>query len=90
LLNTAYDTDKNNSLLINNYAAILLDLHRDSKALELLKKGCPEFSEYCFNFAIAIAKSAYDVEQIRKWNQSANEKPKRDGAIIAYMDWQAL
>ena len=77
-------------MLINNYAAVLLDLHRDSEALDLLRQYSPEFSEYCSNYAIAIAKSAYDIALIRKWNKAASTQPKQENAIVAYMDWQGL
>ena len=86
----AYENGENSPLFINNYAAVLLDLHRDDEALDLLKNSDPTFSEYCSNYAIAIAKAAYDLELIRKWNQAATKKPKQDGAIVAYMDWQGL
>ena len=86
----AYENGENLPLFINNYAAVLLDLHRDDEALDLLKNRDPTFSEYCSNYAIAIAKAAYDLELIRKWNQAATKKPKQDGAIVAYMDWQGL
>jgi len=85
-----YRAGERSSLFINNYAALLLDLHRDAEALRLLKGKTPEFSEYCSNYAIAIAKSEYDIEAIRKWNKAAANYPKNEDAIVAYMDWQAL
>ncbi|USH05160.1 hypothetical protein K6Q96_18235 [Grimontia kaedaensis] len=86
----AYENGENSPLFINNYAAVLLDLHRDEEALNLLEISDPVFSEYCSNYAIAIAKAAYDLELIRKWNQAATKQPKQDGAIVAFMDWQGL
>jgi predicted Zn-dependent protease len=88
LLQAAYESGDHRTLLVNNYAAVLLDLHRDDEALNLLQRYEPEFSQYCSNYAIAIAKAAYDITLIRKWNMAAPEYPK--GAILAYMDWQAL
>lgn len=86
----AYENGENTPLFINNYAAVLLDLHRDEEALSLLKSCNPSFSQYCSNMAIAIAKAAYDLELIRKWNKAATKQHKQDGAIVAYMDWQGL
>ncbi len=82
----AYENGENTPLFINNYAAVLLDLRRDEEALSLLRSCNPSFSEYCSNMAIAIAKAAYDLELIRKWNQAATKQHKQDGAIVAYMD----
>ncbi|WP_431474394.1 hypothetical protein RVM24_16210 [Marinobacter sp. KM021] len=90
LLKQAFESGGSSPLLINNYAAVLLDLHRDSEALDLLRQHPPEFSEYCSNYAIAIAKSAYDIALIRKWNKAASTQPKQENAIVAYMDWQGL
>ncbi|WP_160151546.1 hypothetical protein [Microbulbifer sp. ALW1] len=90
LCEVEYEAGERSLLFINNYAALLLDLHRDAEALRLLKDQTPEFSEYCSNYAIAIAKSGYDIEAIRKWNRAASNYPKRENAIVAYMDWQAL
>lgn len=90
LAKSAYEKGENSPLFINNYAAVLLDLHRNNEALALLKSGEPVFSEYCLNHAIAIAKAAYDLELIRHWNQAATQQPKQEGAIVAYMDWQGL
>ncbi|HEY0924256.1 hypothetical protein [Rheinheimera pacifica] len=90
LLQQVYESGAVDSLIVNNYAAVLLDLHRDAEARELLQAHSPEFSEFCSNYAIAIAKSAYDISLIRQWNQAASRLPKRQGAIVAYMDWQSL
>ncbi|TBR43551.1 hypothetical protein CBF23_005080 [Marinomonas agarivorans] len=90
LCEVAYKDRERSPLFINNYAAVLLDLHRDDEALVLLKNSKPIFSEYCSNYAIAIAKSAYDLDLIRYWNQEATKQPKQSGAILAYIDWQAL
>jgi hypothetical protein len=86
----AYNNSERSPLFRNNYAAVLLDLHRDEEALSLLKSSNPEFSEYCSNLAIAIVKAAYDLKLIRKWNQAATKQPMQDGAIVAYLDWQGL
>lgn len=75
---------------MNNYAAVLLDLGRNAEALALLKTSTAEISEYCSNYAIAIATSAYDINEIRKWNQKAQEYPKAKHAIVAYVDWMGF
>ncbi|MBY6034995.1 hypothetical protein KUV59_17610 [Marinobacter daepoensis] len=90
LLKQAYESGDTSSLLVNNYAAVLLDLHRDFDALELLRLCDPDFSEFCANYAIAVAKAAYDIDLIRHWNQAASKYPKDERAIVAYMDWQGL
>lgn len=90
LAKSAHEKGENSPLFINNYAAVLLDLHRDKEALDLLKSSDPVFSEYCLNYAIAVAKTADDMEIIRHWNQAARQHPKQAGAIVAYMDWQGM
>ncbi|WP_086932872.1 hypothetical protein [Agarilytica rhodophyticola] len=90
LLKDAIDSGEDDPLLLSNYSAVLLDLQRDTEALDILKQRTPMFSEYCSNYAIAIAKTAYNLALIRRWNQAAAKQPKRQGAIVAYMDWQAL
>jgi len=90
LCEVAYENGENTPLFINNYAVALLDLHRDQEALDLLKNYEPSFSEYCSNYAIAVAKAKYDLKLIRKWNKAASKQPKQEGAIVAYMDWQGL
>lgn len=77
MLKQAYESGENSPLLINNYAAVLLDLNRDSEALKLLQQNQPAFAEYCSNYAIALSKSAYDIALIRKWNEAASGQPKK-------------
>lgn len=90
MLQQAYESGKSSPLFINNYAAVLLDLNRDSEALKLLQQYQPAFAEYCSNYAIALAKSAHDIALIRKWNEAASRQPKKKSAIVAYIDWQGL
>ncbi|TGG95604.1 hypothetical protein E4656_04105 [Natronospirillum operosum] len=90
LLRAEYEDGERDSLLINNYAAVLLDLHRDAEALALLQSSVPDCAEHCLNTAIAIAKSAYDLARIRQWNLATADYPRRQGALVAYMDWQGL
>ena len=90
LCQVEYARGERSPLFMNNYAAVLMDLHRDDEALGLLQFHKPDFSEHCANLAIATAKAAYDLEGIRKWNGLASQLPRRKGANVAYMDWQAL
>lgn len=70
LLQTAYGDGDCRQLVINNLAAVLLNLHRNKEALDLLNQYQPECSTYCLNFAIAIAKTVYDINEIHKWNMA--------------------
>lgn len=90
VLKSEYLKGNTDPLIINNYAAALLDQHKDSEALELLIKNEVVLAEYCLNRAIAVAKANYDVSEIRHWNDAARSHPKNDKAILAFMDWQAL
>ncbi len=90
VLQSAYESGDDRHLVINNYAAVLLTLHRNQEALDLLKKYQPESSAYCANYAIAIAKTHYNILEIRKWNGLSREYPELDKAIVAYIDWQGF
>lgn len=91
LLNAAYEGGDSSNLVVNNLAAVLLDLYRDEEALSLLKRHNPECNEYCLNFAIAVVKQkSSDINEVRKWNKKASSYPKFKNAIVAYMDWQGL
>lgn len=90
LLKSEYESGNESNIVVNNYAATLLNLHKNSEALALLRLGEPEISEYCSNYAIAIAKSKYDLAEIRKWNQNAGKYPKAENAIVAYIDWHGF
>lgn len=90
ILQSAYEAGDRRHLLINNYAAVLLDLNRNQEALDLLKRYQPESSAFCANYAIAIAKAAYRIQTIRKWNTDAQNYPVMENAIEAYIDWQGL
>lgn len=75
----------------NNFAAILLDMQRNTEALYFLKEYLPSLSESHSNMAIAIAKTnVSDIESIRSYNKSSADFPQSDYAITAYIDWQAL
>ncbi len=56
LLSEAYEGGDTSNVVVNNLAAVLLDLFRDTEALALLKRHQPECSQYCQNYAIALAK----------------------------------
>ncbi len=91
ILMGAYKNGEQSNVVVNNLAAVLLDLYRDDEALHLLKNHKPECSEYCLNYAIALAKqNIADVNEVRKWNKLAASYPKQNHAITAYIDWQAL
>ena len=90
LLRTAYEGGNRDPLIVNNLAAILLDQNKNIEALLLMKENPFDFSEYCSNRAIAIAKADYNLKNIRKWNAAASKSPSMKNAIIAYMDWQGL
>lgn len=90
ILKKAYDNDDHRHLIINNYAGVLLNLHRNREALDLLKQYQPECSTYCLNYAIAIAKTNYNIHEIRKWNMAARDYPHLENAIEAYIDWQGF
>jgi hypothetical protein len=90
VLQAAYKAGDDRHLMINNYAAVLLNLHRNQEALDLLKKYQPESSAYCENYAIAIAKACYRIEDIRHWNLKARDYPVMENAIVAYVDWQGF
>jgi predicted Zn-dependent protease len=90
LFKKAYEEGNHANLVVNNYAAVLLNLHRNTEALELLKQYEPECSEYCSNYAIAVAKTRYNIAEIRKWNSMASQYPRLEQAIVAYIDWQGF
>lgn len=90
ILQNAYEAGDCRHLLINNYAAVLLDLQRNQEALDLLQKYQPESSAYCENYAIAIAKTCYRIEDIRRWNIKARDYPVMENAVVAYVDWQGF
>jgi predicted Zn-dependent protease len=90
ILQRAYDGGDSRHLVINNYAAVLLDLQRNQEALDLLKKYQPESSAFCANYAIAIAKTLYRIQDIRRWNTEAKNYPAMENAIEAYIDWQGF
>jgi hypothetical protein len=74
-----------------NYAAILLDLHRDEEALEWLLGRKVDFKEYYQNLATAYAKTKpSDIGNIRKNNLEAAKHPECPHAIIAYIDYQGM
>lgn len=74
-----------------NYAAILLDLHRNQAALEWLLAHPLQHREYYQNLAIAYAKTdSAKLEQIRANNGKSREAPSCPNSIVAYMDWQGL
>lgn len=86
----AYESGNREHLLINNYVALLLDTQQYQAAFELLEKYKPESSEFCQNYAIAIANYRYNVDEIRKWNKLAGNYQKNENAIVAYVDWQGF
>ncbi len=90
LLRQEYDSGSRQGVIVNNYAAVLLDLQMNRAALKILSENSPDSSEYCSNLAIAIAKADYDIERIRYWNKESSKYPKVKGAIIAYIDWQGM
>ena len=74
-----------------NYAAILLDLHRNRAALDWLLAHPAEYREYYQNLATAYAKTdSTKLEQIRENNGKSPEVPSCPNSIVAYMDWQGL
>lgn len=90
ILKNAYEDGDRRHLIINNYAAVLLNLHCNHEALNLLKQYQPQCSAYCLNYAIAIAKTGYNIHEIRKWNMAASNYPDLENAIAAYIDWQGF
>lgn len=90
LLKKEYDAGNRQGVIVNNYAAIMLDLQMNKSALKMLSENTPECSEYCSNLAIAMAKADCNIELIRKWNRESSKYPKQKYAIVAYMDWQGL
>lgn len=74
-----------------NYAAILLDLHRDDEALRWLLAHRVDYREYYENLATAYAKTDPNVkEPIRENNGRSRLHPKCPNAILAYIDYQGL
>lgn len=74
-----------------NYAAILLDLHRNQAALEWLLAHPVQYREYYENLATAYAKTdPTKLEEIRASNGKSREVPSCPSSIVAYMDWQGL
>ena len=74
-----------------NYGAILLDLHRDSEALEWLLAHHVEYREYFQNLATAYAKTdPNNKEPIRSNNLKSREYPGCPNAILAYIDYHGL
>lgn len=74
-----------------NYAAILLDLHRNQAALDWLLAHPVQYREYFQNLAAVYAKTdSTKLEEIRANNRRAWELPSCPNAIVAYMDWQGL
>lgn len=90
LVKTAYEKGNHHHLLINNYIAFLLDTKQYELAFKLLEDHKPESSEFCQNYAIAIAYNRYDIHEIRKWNELSCNYPKHENAIVAYVDWHAF
>lgn len=91
LLHKAYESGDKSNVVINNLAAVLLDMYRDKEALDFIKGHKPECEEFCLNYAIALVKqNESDINEIRKWNQMAKNYPKQQNAIVAYMDWHGL
>jgi hypothetical protein len=91
LLLEAYEGGDQSSVVINNLAAVLLDMYRDKEALDFIKEHKPECKEFCLNYAIALVKqNVSDINEVRKWNKMAANYPKQEHAIVAYMDWQGL
>ena len=86
----AYECGNREHLLINNYIALLLDTQQFQEAFELLEEYKPESSEFCQNYAIAIANDRYNIDEILKWNKLASDYPKNENAIVAYIDWQGF
>lgn len=80
-----------NDVVKNNYAALLLELHKNKEAYLFLKDNIFEFKENYANMGIAIAKTnPQDIERIRIYNSKSQELPSKKYAIEAYMDWQGL
>ena len=86
----AYESGNREHLLINNYIALLLDTQQYPTAFELLEENKPESSEFCQNYAIAIANDRYNINEIRKWNKLASDYQRNENAIVAYVDWQGF
>lgn len=90
LLRTAYLEGDKRSAVVNNYAAVLLDLNMNRAALDILISNDPQCAEFCSNYAIALMKLGKTVDEVREWNLRSSRYPKCTEAIVAYMDWQAM
>ena len=76
---------------IINYAAILLDLHRDSEALEWLVAHPLNYREYYQNLGTARAKTdPNNIEPIIFNNIKARDYPRCPNAVLAYIDYHGL
>jgi hypothetical protein len=74
-----------------NFAAILLDLHRDQEALDWMRAHPVDYREYYQNLATAYAKiDPNNKEPIRANNLKARDCPRCPNAILAYIDYHAL
>ena len=74
-----------------NYAAILLDLHRDDEALNWLLEHPLGYREYFENLATAYAKTdPSNKGQIRSNNHKSRNFPRCPNAILAYIDYLGL
>ncbi len=91
ILKSSIDSGESNDTINNNYAAVLLDLNRNSEALNFLTHNLPSTKSGHANMAIAIAKNyPLDISKIRQYNKSSSELPEFSYSITAYMDWQGL
>ena len=74
-----------------NYAAILLDLHRDDEALNWLLEHPLDYREYFQNLATAYAKTdPSNKKQIRYNNHKSSNFPPCPNAVLAYIDYHGL
>ena len=74
-----------------NYAAILLDIHKDAEALQWLMDHPLEYQEYYQNLGTAFAKTdPNNKEPIRANNLKSRKYPRCPNAILAYIDYQGL
>ena len=72
LLEAAIDSGHRGETVVNNYAAVLLDLGANMEARQFLQENLVDTKSCHANMAIAVAKTTRaDIDMIRKFNDSS-------------------
>src|SRR5262249_15555788 len=83
----ALDYQPDQSVLLNHYAAVLIELHRASEAIsyaERSARAAPDSADALNMLGIAYFESGRTTDAIRTWKKSLQLRP--DATIRAYLD----